>query len=231
MLGIKPPSPLAAKALDRLKAWNDRMDRDDVAPLLFAAWLRELNRTLLADRLGDAFEDYWGMHSDVIRLILTKHPDWCDDRATPQVESCADQLAASLGRALDELRRRYGDDMSEWRWGRAHQAQFTNRFWSNVPVLRALFATTIPADGGYDTVDRGVTPLASAQPYADVLGPSLRMIVDLGDIEGTRFMISPGESGNVLSPHYRDLMLSWRDDAYVTLGGAPVGGTLVLTPP
>jgi penicillin G amidase len=231
MLAIKPPSPLAGKALDRLKAWNDRMDRDDVAPLLFAAWLRELNRTLFADRLGDAFEDYWGMHPDVIRLILTKHPEWCDDRATPQVESCADQLAASLGRALDELRSRYGDDMSEWRWGRAHQAQFTNRFWANVPVLRSLFATTIPADGGYDTIDRGVTLLAGTRPYADVLGPSLRMIVDLGDIAGARFMISPGESGNVLSPHYNDLMLSWRDDAYVTLGGAPVGGTLVLAPP
>lgn len=231
MLAIKPPSPLAAEALKRLAAWDDRMDRDAVAPLLFAAWLRELNRTLFADRLGGAFEDYWGMHPDTIRLVLTKHPEWCDDRPAPQGESCADQLSASLQRALDQLRAAYGHDMAEWRWGRAHRAQFTNQVWSRVPVLRSFFATTIAANGGYDTIDRGETLLAGAEPYADVLGPSLRMIVDLGDIDGARFMISPGESGNVLSPHYADLMEAWRDHAYVTLGGAPVGGTLVLAPP
>jgi penicillin amidase len=171
------------------------------------------------------------MHPDVIRLILTRHADWCDDRATPAVETCADQLAASLERALEQLRQRYGAEMEDWRWGRAHAAQFTNQIWANVPVLRALFATTIPANGGYDTIDRGATRLGAAAPYADVLGPSLRMIVDLGDIDGARFMISPGESGNVLSPHYRDLMKAWRNHAYLTLGGEPAGGTLVLAPP
>src|SRR6185312_8312932 len=135
-----------------------------------------------------------------------------------------------LLRALDQLRQRYGSDMAGWRWGRAHRAQFTNQVWASVPVLASPLATTIPANGGYDTIDRGATQLAAPQPYADVLGPSLRMIVDLSDIDGARFMISPGESGNVLAPHYRDLMRPWRDHAYVTLGGEPVGGTLVLTP-
>ncbi|HWI25883.1 MAG TPA: penicillin acylase family protein [Stellaceae bacterium] len=230
MLAIEPPSKFAAEALERLRTWNDRMDRKSVAPLIFAAWLRELNRTLFAAKLGDAFDDYWGMHPDVIRLILTKHPEWCRNGAAQGASSCADQLAASLLRALDQLRQRYGSDMAGWRWGRAHRAQFTNQVWASVPVLDSLLATTIPANGGYDTIDRGATQLAAPQPYADVLGPSLRMIVDLSDIDGARFMISPGESGNVLAPHYRDLMRSWRDHAYVTLGGEPVGGTLVLTP-
>ena len=230
MLAIKPPSPAAAEALDRLKRWDDRMDRDEVAPLLFAAWLRELNRTLLAGRLGSAFDDYWGMHPDVVRLILTEHQDWCDDPATTKVESCAEQLSASLERALAELRRRYGDDMAEWSWARAHRAQFTNNVWASVPLLRSLFATTIPANGGYDTIDRGATPLASTEPYADILGPSLRMIVDLGDVESARFIISPGESGNVLSPHYNDLMRVWRDHGYITFGGE-AAATLLLSPP
>lgn len=231
MLTIAPPSKQAADALDRLKAWDGTMRRDEVAPLLFAAWLRELNRTILGDRLGTAFDDYWGMHPDVIQLILTRHPEWCDDPATPAVETCPEQLAAALQRALDGLGRRYGSDMDAWRWGSAHRAQFTNRVWASLPVLRSLFATTIPANGGYDTIDRGVTRLDSAEPYADVLGPSLRMIVDLSDIDHSRFIISPGESGNVLSPHYRDMMLAWRDHGYVRLDDEPVGGTLLLVPP
>ncbi len=231
MLATVPGSKPAADALDRLRVWDGRMERDQVAPLLFAAWMRELNRTLFADRLGAAFDDYWGMHPDVVREVLTGHAEWCDDPATPKVESCADQLAASLERALEQLRQRYGADIEQWRWGVPHHAEFANRFWAAIPVLGTYFATAIPANGGYDTIDRGATPLASpGDPYADVLGPSLRMIVDMADPEGARFMISPGESGNVLSPHYGDLMASWRDHAYVTLGGDPVGGTLVLAP-
>jgi penicillin G amidase len=232
LLATKPGSKAAAEALDRLRAWDGRMQRAQVAPLIFVAWLRELNRTLFAERLGDAFDDYWGLHPDVIRLVLTEHAEWCVDRARSGAPDCAAQLSASLERALDELRQRYGADMEQWRWGVPHQARFANQFWSAIPVLGSFFGLAIPADGGYDTIDRGATPLTSSgDPYADVLGPTLRMIVDLGDPAGARFMIAPGESGNALSPHYRDLMQSWRDSAYVTLGGDATGGTLVLAPP
>jgi penicillin amidase len=232
MVQTPPDSPRGAAALARLKDWDARMDRGKVAPLLFVAWLRELNRTLLAPKLGKVFEDYWGLHPDVIHLILTEHTDWCDDRATAPVETCAQQLSGSLDRALAELERRFGQDMDDWRWGRPHEAQFTNQLWASVPVLGRLFATTIPADGGYDTVNRGATSLRSAtDPYADVHGSTLRMIVDLSDIDGARFLISPGESGNVLSPHYGDLMQRWRDFAYVTFDRQPSGAGLVLAPP
>jgi penicillin G amidase len=231
MLAIKPMSDEGAAALKRLQSWDGRMDRDEVAPLIFAAWLRDFNRALFADRLGDAFDDYWGMHPDVVRLILAQHTEWCVDPATPGIKNCADQLGASLERALAGLRRRYGSDMRAWRWGRAHRAEFTNAFWRNVAVLRSFFATTIAANGGYDTIDRGATVLADPDPFADRLGPTLRMIVDLGDIKDARFMIAPGESGNVLSPHYRDLMRLWRDHDYLTLDDGGTGGTLVLAPP
>ena len=221
----------SADALDRLRGWDTRMERDEIGPLLFVVWLRELNRTLFADRLGAAFDDYWGLHPDVIRLILSDHRDWCDDPTTPKVETCAEQLAASLDRALEQLRQHYGADPEHWRWGVPHRAQFTNQFWAAVPVLGRLFATTIPASGGYDTVDRGAMPLSSsADPYADVLGPSLRMIVDLADPDAARFVISPGQSGNVLSPHYDDLMERWRDTGYITLDGDNAVATLVLAP-
>lgn len=231
MLETPPDSPRAAAAITRLKGWDARMDRDKVAPLLFTAWLRELNRTLLASKLGNAFEDYWGLHPDVIRLILTEHTDWCDDRTTKPVETCAQQLSASLDRSLGELEQHFGQDMDDWRWGRPHEAQFTNQLWAGVPVLGRLVATTIPADGGYDTVNRGNTSLRSAaNPYADVHGSTLRMIVDLSDIDDARFLISPGESGNVLSSHYSDLMRRWRNFAYVTFDRKPSNAGLVLAP-
>ncbi len=232
MLAIEPGDKAMSDALDRLKAWDGKMARDKAAPLLFTAWLRAFDHAVLAARLGEneAMIDYWDLspHPDVARSILTRHPDWC---AAPPLKTCADQLKASLQRALAELAERYGADMSGWSWGRAHDARFTNQLWASIPVLGSFLATTIPANGGYDTLDRGASHFAARDPYADVHGPTLRMIVDLADIDGTRFMIAPGQSGNVVSPHYRDLMEPWRDHTYVRLDGDAAGGTLVLAPP
>jgi len=228
---VRPASKPAAEALERLKSWDRRMDRDQTAPLLFAAWLRAFNRAVLADKLGSAFDDYWGMHPEFVRLILTEHPEWCEEPAEG-VASCAPQLSSALEQALAELRQRYGDDLNGWQWGRAHEAQFVNQLWAKVPLIGGLIALGIPADGGYDTVNRGATPVASPDdPYADIHGSTLRMIVDLSDIAASRFMITPGQSGNPLSPHYGDLMQSWRDVTYLTLGTAAPAHTLVLAPP
>ena len=231
MLSAKPSSPAASEALERLRAWDGRMEREQVAPLLFAAWLRTLNRVLLADRLGAAFDDYWGMHPDVIKLILTKRSDWCGNNGEVGAEACAGALGRALDQAVARLSERFGADMKDWRWGRAHEARFRNFFWSNVPVLSRLLATTIPANGGDDTIDRGGTSSASGgDPFTDVHGPTLRMIADLADLDATRFMIAPGQSGNVLSRHYADLLRGWRDHGYVTFEKPPAEGGLVLAP-
>ncbi len=233
MLKAQPASSRAAEAMAVLRAWDGHMDRDRIEPLLFTAWLREFNRTILADKLGAAFGDYWELHPDVIHLILTEHRDWCDASAANVEGACEKQLAVALDRALAQLDESLGADMRSWQWGRVHEARFSNALWSNVPVLRDLFALNIPADGGYDTLNRGATPIRSpASPYASVHGATLRMIVDLAAPDDARFMIAPGQSGNPLSPHYGDLMQPWRDFEWLRLGDAPsAGSTLVLAPP
>ena len=232
MIEAPPSSPRARAAIERLKAWDRRMDKDKVEPLIFVAWLREFNRTVLADKLGAAFEEYWDLHSDVIQSILTEHPDWCDDRTTVVVEVCDEQLATALNRALDELARTYGDNMDEWRWGRAHAAKFRNAVLAQVPVIGRLVATAIPADGGADTVNRGATAIRNtAAPYEDVHGPGLRMVVDLADPMKARFMAVPGQSGNPLSPHYGDLIEPWRDGYMMVIGDQRPIATEILSPP
>jgi penicillin amidase len=49
--------------------------------------------------------------------------------------------------------------------------------------------------------------------------------------EHARFLVPPGQSGNPLSPHYGDLMQSWRDFAWLGFGDDASGGTLLLSPP
>ncbi len=103
MLAIAPADAREAAALDRLKAWDGRMTLDQVAPLIFTAWLRDLNRVLFAERLGEAFADYWDLHPVVVAAILGEHQEWCSDPTRPGIVGCAGRLGESLHHAIDEL--------------------------------------------------------------------------------------------------------------------------------
>ncbi len=231
MLTAKPVSPAGAEALRRLATWDERMDRSRIEPLLFTAWLREFNRQILSDKLGSLFEDYWGLRPDAIETILTTHRDWCDNRETEEVETCERQLGAALDRAMAELSRRYGPEMNSWTWGRAHPASFSHPVWSQLPVIANWLQLSVPDDGAFDTIDNATSVVRDeAKPFTAIHGPTMRMIVDLASPDLARFMIAPGQSGDLLSPHYGDLLRKWRDVTYLRFTDDARGGVLVLTP-
>jgi penicillin amidase len=230
MTAIAPTDARSRRAVALLKSWNFRMDRKWVAPLIFAAWLRELDRALFAKKLGDVFPDYWAPRPQVVHDILIQHRDWClPENAKPG--DCAAVLAASLQDALDRLAEEYGNNPDGWIWGRAHAAVFANQFWSNVPFLGGLTRFHLPTDGGSDTINRGEMDYAdTAAPFEDRAGPGLREIVDLAAPGLARFVIAPGQSGNPLSPHYGDLAQRWRDFAWLSFGPAKPATTMTLRP-
>jgi acyl-homoserine lactone acylase PvdQ len=55
------------------------------------------------------------------------------------------------------------------------------------------------------------------------------MLVDLASPDESRWMVTPGQSGNPFSPHWGDLMRPWRDFAWLSFKAPPVE-TLVLAP-
>jgi penicillin amidase len=231
MLRAPPSNERARAAMDRLAAWDGEMGMEKAEPLIFTAWLRALERTLVADELGDLFDEYWDYRPLAVRGMLAHDNTWCDDVTTPRLETCAERVSLALDQALDELSRRFGDDMASWSWGRAHPAVFPHPIFARVPFLRDLLAVKIPSAGGYDTVNRGATALHDPEtPYANVHGAGLRVIYDLADLGSARFMIVPGQSGNPFSSHYTDLLRPWRDFAWLHPGSAEPKEILHLVP-
>jgi penicillin amidase len=211
-----------ARALDLLAAWDGRMSRDRPEPLIFVAWLRELDRDLFADELGDLFPRMWDLHPRLIARTLRDDTRWCDDVTTAETETCAMQVGRALDQALDALSRRYGADVAAWRWGRAHQARHDHPIFDRIPLLRDLADLELPADGGNDTINRGAMHVASERdPFADVHGAGYRAVYDLGDPDGSMFVIATGESGNPLSAHYGDFLERWRNGGARPLAGSP----------
>jgi penicillin amidase len=235
MTRIVPGDDQSREAIERLRGWDFRMDADDVAPLLFTAWLRAFSRAVFTGRLGDAAADYWGLNPRVIEAVLGGHSEWCAPPpktadGTTQ-DGCGALLSGSLDSALAELRQVYGADMTQWQWGRAHIAAFPNAVLGRVPVLRNLVRVAIATDGGFDTVNRGATSIRDdARPYEHRHGAGFRIIIDLADPSQSRMIAVPGQSGNPLSPHFADLLQRWRDFDYLVPGHAAAVATLTLEP-
>jgi penicillin G amidase len=221
----------ARAAVELLQHWDFQMDGEKVEPLLFTAWLREFSHAVLFGRFGDAISGYWDLRPRVVEAVLTDHRDWCDDPKQPGEESCASRLGKALDEALARLRRAYGEDIKEWRWGRAHVAVFANPVFSRIPVLRDWLTPSIPAAGSYDTLNRGPTNIRDeASPFEQRYGAGLRIISDLASPADARMIATPGQSGNPLSGHFADLLRRWRDFDWLAPGRSSAVSTLVLAP-
>lgn len=218
MLAFEPSTLAGRKVVNVLKHWNHDMLARRAEPLLFETWMRELNRALLADKLGPLFDYHWGSHPRFLRKVLTERPQWCDDAATPAVENCAARLDRSLNAAIDKLTAEFGANPLRWRWGNSHRARFAHPLAGRGPFPRNFWSPVVETDGGDHTVNRGTSRIEDPhRPYEHVHGAGLRVIYDLADLPNTRFMIATGQSGHPFSPHYDDLIKSWREGRYLRL--------------
>jgi penicillin amidase len=238
----------AKAALDAVSKWDGAMAADRAEPLIFTAWMREASRRIFADKLGDALmKDYWeqrNVHQPMVNVLknVNGQASWCNATAaaavtTAKPQTCADILATSLETALADLERRYGADMSAWRWGEAHAARSEHRPFGKVAWLAKLFDIRTPMPGDTYTINVGRHNLRDeAEPFTSRHAAGLRALYDLSDLENSRFIHATGQSGNVLSPLYRNYAQRWSQAAYLPMKmkrqAAEQGriGSLTLTP-
>jgi penicillin amidase len=218
LLGALPPEAPGLTVRERallvaLRGWNLEMSADATEPLVFAAWVRQLARAIYADELGALFEEAWAERVPFLRNVLGDRDGtsrWCDDVGTPRPEPCGERVLEAFRAALDDLDRRYGSDASAWVWGDAHRARARHFPMTRVPLLRDLFDVVTPSDGGTHTVNVGAYAIDDHDaPFASRHAAGFRAIYDLADPSASRFAISTGQSGHVLSRHYRDLVEPW----------------------
>jgi penicillin amidase len=208
-----PASDAGKRAQALLQGWSGDAVVDSAAPLVFAAWYRELTRMVYADELGELFPDGWDQRGSFMIPVLKGEPGyerWCDDVRTPVRETCPQLASRAFDLAAVDLARRYGEDSAQWRWGKAHFAASDHRPFGFFPVLDRIFNVAPETAGDSFTVNVGHFVIRNeARPYANTHSGSLRALYDLSDLDRSRYIQSTGQSGNVLSPWYASFAERW----------------------
>lgn len=210
-LNFTPAAAPQRRAFEALKNWNGVADTANSAALAFHLFIGELRRQTW-DEMADSSGSLRGNPTDpMIYHLVENAPDsrWFDRAQTPERETAADILRASLRAALDSLIAGYGEREEDWKWGARHRLIIRHQTRSS--ALRALWRGPYPFPGFQATVlpAGGMTTTHSA---------SWRMVVDFADGAPRGYGVFPGGlSGNPLSRHYDDYIPQWLSGALYPL--------------
>jgi penicillin amidase len=211
-----------------LLGWDYQNDADSAQAALFNAFWHHLVLATFADDFPEPPEPpddepvsaqilgASDIPSDDRAFLVFEHlvqdPEnaWWDDVTTPEREGRDEILARALDAAVEELEDRLGKDPQKWSWGALHGAEFRNASLgqSGIPPIEALFNRgPFPTGGGSSIVN--ANGWAFAKSYAVDWVPSMRMIVDMGDLANSLAIHTTGQSGHAYHPHYIDMAPLW----------------------
>jgi penicillin amidase len=198
-----------------LQGWDYTQPADSAAAAYFNVVWRQILKLTFDDELPEGQRpdgsDRW---YEVMRTLLGQ-PDnkWWDDVRTRNHQETRDEiLQVALREARLELTSRLGKRTNRWSWGKLHTLELRNAsFGTEGPgLVQKLFNRgPVRLGGGSAVVD--ATGWDAAEGYQVDWVPSMRMVVDLGNLDSSRWINLTGESGHPCHDNYADQVSEWRD--------------------
>ncbi|WP_404352540.1 penicillin acylase family protein [Phycicoccus jejuensis] len=205
-------------ARDLLRDWDystpaSDSDASSAAAYYNAVW-RNLCELTFDDELPADMKSDGGARWRAAVTRLLEDPDnaWWDNRLTPNITEGRDEiLRQALVEARLELTTELGKDPQGWDWGKLHRLTLQHRVLGGDAVpgpVRWLFN-----EGPYDMP--GGSAIVNANGWSTSEGyrvnwaPSMRMVVDLSDLDRSTWVNQTGVSGHVLDDHYADQVGDW----------------------
>jgi penicillin amidase len=216
LLRVKVTDPWVFEGQQTLVGWDYSADTGSAPAAYFNVVMHNILKLTFRDELP---ADLWPTGGDrwyavVVGLLDQPRHRWWDDAGTlDRVETRDDILLAAMTQARREITSLMARDVDEWRWGRLHTVTLRNQTLgtSGIKPVEALFNR-----GAYE-VDGGPA-VVNAMAYDDKLGytvvrgPTMRMLVDLGDLDQSRWVNQSGVSGHAFHRNYDDQTKLWVDN-------------------
>jgi penicillin amidase len=218
---LQPDDVDAALALDLLRNWDGQLTPETIGGTIYEVARYTLVRNILDAGLSKSLTDqiigkgfhpllmtaseFYGHDTVTILRLLDKPQSWW----MQQTGGRDAVLTRSLKQAIGWLRDTLGPDQNQWQWGKIHRATFPHAMALQKPLDVVFNRGPYPIGGDTDTVCQ--VAMLPDDPYDNkAWAPTYRQIVDLGDLARSHWIYAPGQSGQVGSAHYDDLIESWR---------------------
>ncbi|HEV3277545.1 MAG TPA: penicillin acylase family protein [Terriglobia bacterium] len=196
---VHPPDAADARqAIDLLRGWNGEATADSPVPLICNDTLIALRERILRPKVG---EDLMHRNWSLSTIFLEKVIDQRQARWLPPGDADFDAtLIGSLGEGLHRIEQRVaGRDPAAWHWGDTIPLTFHHPL-DSLPLIGHYFDVGPFPEAGTTSTIKATSP---------AYGPSMRMVVDLSNLDGSVQNLTLGESGEISSPYYADQFQAW----------------------
>jgi penicillin amidase len=212
---LSSDDPKIKAALGLLTSWNARVDAGVPAAALHEVWFsRHLEKDFKNAVLSQSAAEAMDYPDPAVMLDTLEHPE--TRFGGNAVEKRDQLLLTSLRSAYEEMEQLQGRDAKQWNWGKlqfnlsehpfAAIVDDATRAKINVGPIEKSGSPFVPNVSGYRVSD-----------FRQMNGPSIRVVVDVGNWDNSKAVNFPGQSGDPDSPHYRDLVQMWRTGQYFPL--------------
>lgn len=211
--GITVTDRAVQAARTQLLAWNFNLDRESVPATIYEFWALKLGPLAFAPKVPEAARASVRQY-DVRRVIAwMKNPDRAFG-ANPG-EGRNRILAQALEQAVADLRTRFGDDMSAWKWGDIHTTDFVHPLGEDAATKGLFHIQPVRRGGDGFTVQAASSPTETNTKQTS--GASFMFVMDVSNWDNSTGLSVPGNSAQPLSPHYQDLIPHWAEGKYFPL--------------
>jgi penicillin amidase len=200
--------------VELLAGWDGVLSVDSRAGALYGIWLQELLDGFYRPRVPAKLLDSTASRGGVpVMLVALEKPDAAWFGAKP-TEGRDRLLRITLHKAVDRARKLLPGDEKEWSWGRLHTTTFRHPLASlGTGYAKAFDLGPVPRAGDAHT------PNAASHnaKFEHTGGATYRHVFDLADWDRGLATSAPGQSGQLGSPHYDDLLPLWQKGEYFPL--------------
>ncbi len=196
------------KAADLMRSWDGRLTTDSAAASIVTKARAELRQMILGPKLGKEISDYhWGESTFAEEeIVMHAMPDWLP----PGYKNWDAALTDAVRKGMEDGKA--PPDVTAWTYGSWHTIEVEHPLVQFLPFLEHIAGTgPQPMSGDVTTVK---------QIGRDV-APSQRFTMDWSNIDGSTENIMLGESGNPLSPYFRDQWNDWYNGSTFALPFTP----------
>ena len=209
---IRLSDPAAEQARKILVQWDGEV-RGGLAPAIFEVFWEKLQELTFSDDFRAYYEqiaDYFRFKEAGLERILGQ-PDsrWFDNRETEKVETREEMIEKALLETLSSLRKKFGRNEEKWDWSLLHRLHYQHLLGQKW-FLGFFNAGRFPMIGDSTTVRASF----GSGGWETTGGASCRLIVDLSDLDRSLSVITSGQSGHFMSPHYRDQISLYLNSLY-----------------
>ncbi len=219
LLAVDIDTAFYADGQELLRSWDRTSPGDDspqssAAMYYNAVWAQVLEQTFDDELPADLYASGNSRWMTLVDNLLERPDDpWWDDKSTVGIRESRDEiLRQALIDARLDLTKRIGKDPSDWQWGALHQLPMRHQVLGDDPVpdiVRGVFNEgPFPMPGGSSLVNANNWDAGSGSFWV-TSAPSMRMVVDLADLDQSTWVNQTGSSGHPFHPHYGDQTQAW----------------------